>query len=77
MKNNCVSDICRRDITSDLQNLTERRIKRYTKNNLRQSQPFPKSDQLNHLGLHASEEYNYLKKIPPEGDLNNFSHIEN
>lgn len=49
----------------------------YKKNNLRQSQPFPESDQLNHLGLHASEEYNYLKKIPPEGALNNFSHIEN
>lgn len=55
MKNNCVSDICGRDITSDLQILTERRIRRYTKkNNMRQIQPFPESDQLNHLGLPAS-----------------------
>lgn len=63
MKNNSVSDICRRDITSDLQILTERRIRRYTKKtNLRRIQPFPESDQLNHLGLHASEEYYYFKK---------------
>lgn len=63
MKNNCVSDICRRDITSDLQILTEGVLDDIQKKtNSRQIQPFPESDQLNHLGLHASEEYYYFKK---------------